>query len=129
MGTSRKRVTNMSEILKESQAFKEIAQIGEQEQTKIQSSAPEPATTTKAPTTSTHEQKNDNAIASENTIVAKSKKRMTDERDAKLYYFNPGQLDKLDDLKREYKKRTGKKLNDQDFMRHIVDCLTIDTLL
>jgi hypothetical protein len=127
---SRKKVTNMSEILKkETQTFREIAKGGEPEQLEKQSSAPEPTTTTETPTVSTPKEKNNNATLLENNNVAKTKKRMTDERDTKMYYFNPGQTDKLDDLKREYKKRTGKKLNDQDFMRHIVDCLTIDMLL
>lgn len=118
----------MSDILKESQTFKEIAQTPEPEQKEkeqpSQEQPPAQAQPTPAPAPETN-----NITLSENNNVIKPKKRKTDEREARLIYFNPGQTDKLDDLKREYKKRTGKKLNDQDFMRHIVDCLTIDMLI
>jgi len=76
-------------------------------------------------------QENNNTILLENNNIVKKekRKRKTDERDAKMYYLDPGQTDKLDDLRREYKQRTGKKLSEQDFMRHIINCLTIDPLL
>ena len=128
MGTSRKRVTNMSDILKESQTFNEIAKKEEPEQKEQeQPSQEQPAAQVQPATVPAPE--NNNTTLLQNNNVVKTKRRKTDERDAKMYYLDPGQADKLDELRREYKIKTGKKLNEQDFMRHIVNRVSIDMLL
>ena len=134
MGKPR-RITNMSEILKESEKFKELTQAAPPEEEKHQEQPVVPNTSQEggsptvqaAPTTTPTQEYNIPTILQNNNIV--KKKRKTDERDAKMYYLDPGQTDKLDDLRREYKIRTGKKLNEQDFMRHIVNRITIDMLV
>lgn len=124
----------MSEILKESERFKEIIQpgAGEQEQPAQEEQVLEAPGSQDVPAPQPQEiaiiQQSDNPIILENNTTT-PKKRLTDERIAKMYYLNPGQDDKLDDLRREYKRRTGKKLSEQNFMRMVVDKLTIDMLL
>ena len=118
----------MSEILKESERYKEMAQ--PEVQTKEETEQP----AQELPTSQTQIEnipipQSNNAILLQNNNIVKPKKRKTDEREKKMYYLDPGQSDKLDDLRREYKQRTGKKLNEQDFMRYIINHLTIDMLL
>jgi hypothetical protein len=50
-------------------------------------------------------------------------------RDKVTYYLEPGQLDKLEDMRIAYKKATGKRLNEQDFMRLIIERLELNNLL
>lgn len=57
------------------------------------------------------------------------KTRKTDTRDKVTFYLDPGQLDKLEELRMAYRKETGKRLNEQDFMRLIIDRLELRTLL
>src|SRR5579864_2830661 len=44
-------------------------------------------------------------------------------------YLRPSQDDKLDDLKREYKRRKGKKISSNQLMRLLIDRATLDDLL
>jgi hypothetical protein len=44
-------------------------------------------------------------------------------------YLKPSQDDKLEDLKREYKKRTRKKISSNQIMRKLIDQATIEDLL
>lgn len=44
-------------------------------------------------------------------------------------YLRPSQDDKLDDLRRAYKKRTGKKISANEVMRRLIDQATLDMLL
>lgn len=60
---------------------------------------------------------------------ATAKVRKTDTRDKVTFYLNPGQLDKLEELRTAYRKETGKRLNEQDFMRLIIDRLELRALL
>ena len=55
--------------------------------------------------------------------------RKTDSRSKVTYYLDPGQVDKLDELRMEYKKKTGNRLNEQDFMRLVVEKLKLEMLL
>ena len=43
-------------------------------------------------------------------------------------YLKPSQDDKLEDLKREYKRRTRKKISSNQIMRLLIDRATIDDL-
>jgi hypothetical protein len=83
-------------------------------------------------------EQNDNMLLSQNsnTVLPQSDntaKRQygtkTQERDKVTYYLDPGQLDKLDELRTAYRKRTGKRLSEQDFMRMIVTKLELDMLV
>lgn len=44
-------------------------------------------------------------------------------------YLRPSQDDKLDDLKREYKRRTRRKISSNQIMRLLIDRASIDNLL
>jgi hypothetical protein len=73
---------------------------------------------------------NDTTVMPQSSNTAKQQRaRKTDERDKVTYYLDPGQLDKLEDLRIAYKKATGKRLSEQDFMRLIVDRLELHILL
>jgi hypothetical protein len=43
-------------------------------------------------------------------------------------YFTPEEVNKLDDLAYEHKKRTGKRINRNDIVRHLVDHCSIEDL-
>jgi hypothetical protein len=45
------------------------------------------------------------------------------------FYLTPGQLDTLDDLAYNYKRRTGKRIDRQDIVRFLVDHAQLETLL
>lgn len=67
---------------------------------------------------------------SQNAISTKDiNTQSTEDREREVYYLTPSQVDKLDDLRIAYRKATGKRLNKQDFMRHIVDSLNLDMLV
>jgi hypothetical protein len=126
-----RRVTNLTEIIQESQHYKEVVQpTPEQQKQPIKEQQPqqkqEPAESQPENTTIPE---NNNPLLLQNNNTVTPKKRKTDEREKKMYYLDPGQTDKLDDLRREYKQRTKIKLNEQDFMRLIINRLTIDSLL
>jgi hypothetical protein len=44
-------------------------------------------------------------------------------------YLRPSQDDKLEDLKREYKRRTRKKISSNQIMRLLIERATIDNIL
>ena len=118
-----RRVTNLTEIIQESQHYKKVVQPAPEQQE--QPIKEQQLQTEQKPPDSQPE----NTTIPQNNAIAKTKKRKTDEREKKMYYLDPGQSDKLDDLRREYKQRTGIKLNEQDFMRRIINRLTIESLL
>jgi hypothetical protein len=45
------------------------------------------------------------------------------------FYLDESQLDKLDDLSHEYKKRTGKRINRNDIVRALIDETDLEHLL
>jgi len=55
--------------------------------------------------------------------------RMTDKRDRVTFYLDPGQLERLEELKIEYRKKTGTRINEQEIVRRVIDRLTLDFLL
>jgi hypothetical protein len=126
-----RRVTNLTEIIQESQRYSEVVQpTPEQQEQPLKE--PQPQAEQKPPelqpeNTTIPENNNPTLLQSSNTITPKKWK--TDEREKKMYYLDPGQSDKLDDLRREYKQRTKIKLNEQDLMRLIINRITIDQLL
>lgn len=44
-------------------------------------------------------------------------------------YIKPAQDDKLEDLRRAYKRHTGKKISANEVMRRLIDRATLETLL
>jgi hypothetical protein len=44
------------------------------------------------------------------------------------FYLTPEQAEKLDDLAYEHKKRTGKRINRNDIVRHFIDHCSIEDL-
>jgi len=44
-------------------------------------------------------------------------------------YLRPSQDDKLEELRRAYKRHTGKKISANEVMRRLIDQATLDTLL
>jgi hypothetical protein len=51
------------------------------------------------------------------------------DRDRVTFYLNPGQREKLEDLRIEYRKTTGERINEQELIRRVIDRLTLDSLL
>jgi hypothetical protein len=45
------------------------------------------------------------------------------------FYLDEGQLDKLDDLEHGYKKRTGKRINRNDIIRHLIDYTDLESIV
>lgn len=144
-----KRVSALSQVLKETQAGK--APSPEPEPQNDNTVLPQnnitlkpqndntvlPQQTTNAPAPEPEPQ-NNNAVLSQNSIMltpqyndtAKPQRsRKTDERDKVTYYLDPGQIDKLEELRITYRKATGKRLNEQDFMRLIVSKIDLHILL
>ncbi len=68
--------------------------------------------------------KSQSAMSTKDTNI-----QSTEDREREVYYLTPSQVDKLDDLRIAYRKATGKRLNKQDFMRHIVDSLDLNMLV
>ena len=80
----------------------------------------------------------------ENGITVTEQKGKTEERRPSMYattdqdeeratielslYLKPSQDDKLEELKREYKRRTRKKISSNQIMRLLIDKATIDDL-
>jgi hypothetical protein len=105
-----------------------------QEETAIQQSdntvLPQHDNTIISQSNNTEKQLSDNIALQQNSIITKRQySNKTQERDKVTYYLDPGQLDKLDELRTAYRKRTGQRLSEQDFMRLIVTKLELDILL
>src|SRR6266849_4277832 len=45
------------------------------------------------------------------------------------FYLDDAQIDKLDDLEHGYKKRTGKRINRNDIVRHLIDQVDLEILV
>jgi hypothetical protein len=45
------------------------------------------------------------------------------------FYLTPGQVEKLDDLVHDYRKRTGKRINRTEIIRFLVEHARLETLL
>ncbi len=45
------------------------------------------------------------------------------------FYLTPGQLDMLDELAYDYKRRTGKRINRNDIVRFLVEHARLEALL
>jgi hypothetical protein len=74
--------------------------------------------------------KGEMSIKSQNTMSTKdTDTQSTEDREREVYYLTLSQVDKLDDLRIAYRKATGRRLNKQDFMRHIVDSLDLNMLV
>jgi hypothetical protein len=115
-----KRVSALSQVLKETQANITPAPEPEPENDKAaiaQNNIPALS-------------QNDNIVKQENVNTVKPQRSTkTQERDKITYYLNPGQFDKLEEIRLAYKKATGTRLNEQELMRLIVDRLELHTLL
>jgi hypothetical protein len=84
--------------------------------------------------TTTQPEKRDTMAVSQDTALPQSdntvkKQRKTDLRDKVTFYLDPGQLDKLEEMRAAYKKETGTRLSEQDFMRLIINRLELRILL
>lgn len=119
--TKPRRVSAMSQVLKETQQF-------QAEQEAAQEETPIPTTPKKSDNNSLSQKINTPINQSDNT-TSPQVKRKSDERIRKTFYLDPEQPDKLEELRREYRKATGKKLNDQEFLRMVIDKLHIQMLL
>jgi hypothetical protein len=60
------------------------------------------------------------------TVVPEQKTEVGKEKIS--FYLAPGQTDKLDDLAYKHKKRTGKRINRNDIVRHLIDQCTLESL-
>jgi cell division protein FtsN len=140
-----RRVSALSQVLKETQATKseppaENTAIPQSDNTIITQSdnTVKPQTSIASPPAPKPEPQHNNtpppqsnvaALSQNDNTVKLQRKTKTEERDKITYYLNPGQFDKLEDLRIAYKKATGTRLNEQEFMRLIIDTLDLHMLL
>lgn len=68
------------------------------------------------------ENKNGNTVSQLNSNTVKSGEKTS-------FYLRSEQLDKLDELTMEYKKRTGKRINRNDIVRTLVDGCSLESLI
>ena len=81
--------------------------------------------------------KNGKTVSEENgtlggQAVAQGRTTKPDEEKATIelsLYLRPAQDDKLEDLRRAYKRHTGKKISANEVMRRLIEQATLDTLL
>ncbi len=78
-------------------------------------------------TNSTKSQSANTTISTTDTKAQSEDKE--EEKERQVYYLTSNQVDKLEDLRVAYRKATGKRLNKQDFMRYVVDCLDLNMLI
>jgi FtsZ-interacting cell division protein ZipA len=69
------------------------------------------------------------SIPQDTNEVSSQKERMTDKRDRVTFYLDPGQLEKLEEVKIQYRKKTGIRINEQEIVRRAIDRLDVDFLL
>jgi hypothetical protein len=75
-------------------------------------------------------QQSDKTLIPQNTNeVLPQNQRMTDKRDRVTFYLDPGQLEKLEEVKIQYRKKTGIRINEQEIVRKAIDRLDVDFLL
>jgi hypothetical protein len=72
-------------------------------------------------------EQNENSVKRENDISPSESGEEKATIEISLY-LRPSQDDKLEDLKREYKKRTRKKISSNQIMRLLIDRATLDDL-
>jgi hypothetical protein len=66
------------------------------------------------------------------TVLPLSRSTKSDDEKATIelsLYLRPSQDDKLEDLRRAYKKQTGKKISANELMRRLIDRATLDNIL
>lgn len=101
-------------------------------QENINTSQPKKRTSPSKPKQDTHSPKQQNSkisIPQGTNEVLSQKERMTDKRDRVSFYLNPGQLEKLEEVKIQYRKKTGIRINEQEIIRRAIDRLDVDFLL
>lgn len=65
----------------------------------------------------------------ETSVLQERKPVKTVKKEMKVsFYLTPEQAEKLDDLAYEQKKRTGKRINRNDIVRHLIDHCSIENL-
>lgn len=68
-------------------------------------------------------------LSQNSPITPQEKKRKSTERERLTYYLDSSQVDKLEDMRTAYRRATGKRLNEQELMRLIIDRLELGMLL
>jgi|SRR5882762_1833407 len=85
--------------------------------------APNPSTNTAIP-------QSDNNSLSQNVNNAMPQKiRKSDERERKTFYLEQHHFDKLDELRRQYKKTTKKRINEQEIVRLLIERAELESIL
>lgn len=74
-------------------------------------------------------QSSNTSIPQDLNKVLPQNQRMTDKRDRVTFYLDPGQLEKLEEIKIQYRKKTGIRINEQEIVRRAIDRLDVDFLL
>jgi hypothetical protein len=70
-----------------------------------------------------------NTVTPSNSETVEQHERPTAKKDEKItFYLTSSQANKLDDLAYEHKKRTGRRINRNDIVRHLIDQCDIDSL-
>lgn len=73
-----------------------------------------------------------NKVVERQTVLPLSRSTKSDDEKATIelsLYLRPSQDDKLEDLRRAYKKQTGKKISANELMRRLIDRATLDNIL
>jgi hypothetical protein len=97
---------------------------------KTPASEPKNTNTTKQQKGNNTKPQSDKRILSQpiNTAIPQSD-TPSDKRDRVTFYLNPGQREKLEELRIEYRKKTGERINEQELIRRVIDRLTLNSLL
>jgi hypothetical protein len=67
--------------------------------------------------------------SSDDTVVQSTRETVKSGLEKTSFYISHKQLDKLDDMAHEYKKRTGKRINRNDIVRHLIDQVDLESLI
>jgi hypothetical protein len=75
------------------------------------------------------EQSSGEAVQQQNSTTVKPLNTVKNGLTKTSFYIRRDQVEKLDDLAHEFKKRTGKRIDRQDIVRALIDEINLDNLL
>jgi len=76
----------------------------------------------------TYREDNGNTVSGQNGIVISGQEKENATVELSLY-LRPSQDDKIEDLRRAYKKRTKKKISANELIRRLIDHATLENIL
>lgn len=111
----------------------ETEHAGEEDKQTSAEVIPQNSSTVEPQSSDTVKQQSSDTVSQQksNTVIQQSQSTIADDsstREKISFYLRPDQIDKLDDLTRAYKRRTGKRLNRNELVRRLIDNCTLDML-